>query len=96
IGLGLWSSVYATVAVELAFFAAGIWLYVRTTSAADASGRWGLWALVAFLLAVYAASVLGEAPPNVTAIAWVGHAQWILIAWGYWLDRHRSGTKAVE
>jgi hypothetical protein len=32
---------------------------------------------------------LGPPPPSVAAIAWAGQAQWLLIAWGYWIDRHR-------
>jgi len=22
-------------------------------------------------------------------LAWVGEAQWLFVAWGYWIDRHR-------
>jgi len=90
VGLGLWSSVPGTLAVELSLFAFGVWLYVRTTRPADATGRWALWALVAFLTVVYLANVFGEPPPSVAAIAWVGQAQWLLVAWGYWVDRHRT------
>ena len=33
---------------------------------------------------------LGPPPPSVSAIAWIGQAQWLLIVWGYWIDRHRQ------
>lgn len=89
VGLGLWHSIAATLAVELALFAVGLMLYLRTTRARDRVGQWALWGLVGFLLLIYAANVLGEPPPSAEAIAWVGHAQWLLIAWGYWIDRHR-------
>ncbi len=88
-GLGLWSSLGATLAVELPVFALGLWLYLRTTTAVDGAGRWGLWGLVIFLLAIYFANLFGEPPPNVTILAWVGQAQWLLVAWAYWVDRHR-------
>ena len=89
-GFGLWGSVGATLAVELPVFLAGLWLYLRATRASDATGTWALWGLVAFLLAIYAANLFGgEPPPSVTALAWVGQAQWLLVAWGYWVDRHR-------
>ena len=88
-GLGLWSSVGATLAVELPIFAVGLWLYLRATEALDAVGRWALWALVVFLVAIYLANLIGEPPPNVTVLAWVGQAQWLLVVWGYWVDRHR-------
>lgn len=90
VGLGLWSSLAGTLLVELALFAGGLWLYLRTTQARDATGRWALWGLVAFLGIIYAANLFGTAPPSVDAIAWVGQAQWLLVVWGYWIDRHRE------
>lgn len=92
VGLGLWSSVTATLAVELAIFFIGLWLYFRSTAADDAVGRWALWGLVGFLLLIYLANVFGSPPPSVTVLAWVGQAQWLLIAWGYWIDRHRRAV----
>lgn len=89
-GLGLWSSLPATLGVELAFFAAGLGLYLRATRARDRAGSLGLWSLVAFLLTIQAANLLGPPPPSVPAIAWAGQAQWLLVAWAYWLDRHRE------
>jgi hypothetical protein len=37
-GLGLWNSVPGTIAVELALWIAGTWIYVRTTRARDRVG----------------------------------------------------------
>lgn len=88
-GMGAWSSVALTLAIELPLFAAGAWLYARGTRAADAVGRWGFAALVAFLLAIHAGNLLGPPPPDATAIAWVGQAQWLLVLWAFWLDNHR-------
>lgn len=90
VGLGLWNSVPGTLVLEIGLFALGILIYLRTTRARDGIGRWALVALVVFLGAVYASNLLGPPPPDVTAIAWVGHAQWLLVAWGYWIDRHRA------
>jgi hypothetical protein len=89
VGLGLWNSMPATIAVEAAFFAAGLWLYVRATRPADRTGRFALAGLVAFLVVVEIANFAGPPPPDVAALAWVGHAQWLLVAWGYWVDAHR-------
>lgn len=88
-GLQLWSSLPLTLALEVPLFAVGVWLYGRSTRAADAVGRWGLRGLVLFLLVIYAGNVLGSPPPSVAAIAWVGQLQWLLVLWGYWVDRHR-------
>ena len=90
VGLGLWDSVAGSLAIELILFVFGILVYLRATTARDALGRWTLWGLVVFLLAIYIADRFSPPPPDVMAIAWVGHAQWLLVAWGYWIDRHRT------
>ncbi len=89
-GLGLWSSVKKTILVEGTIFAGAVVLYAWATRARDRAGLWGFWALVAFLLAVYAGNLFGPPPPSAVAVAWVGHAQWLLVAWAFWLDRHRE------
>ncbi len=89
LGLSLWSSLPATLAIEISMFAIGVWLYARATEPADNSGKWGLWGLVAFLLTIYAGNLFGPPPPSVAAIAWAGQLQWLLVIWGYWIDRHR-------
>jgi len=96
VGLGLWNSLPITLIVELGIFGIGVGLYVRTTTATGRVGSVGLWSLVSFLLLVYFGSVFGEAPPNAAAFAWVGQAQWLLVAWGYWIDRHRRTGRAED
>ncbi len=90
VGLGLWNSVPGTLVLEVGLFVLGVLIYLRTTRARDATGRWSLTALIVFLAALYTGNLLAPAPPDTTAIAWVGHAQWLLVAWGYWIDRHRA------
>jgi hypothetical protein len=89
VGLGAWSSLGATLALELPIFAIGLWVYLRVTTARDRAGRWALWSLVGFLVVIYAGNLFGAPPPSVTALAWAAQAQWLLIFWGYWIDRHR-------
>jgi hypothetical protein len=90
VGMGLWNSRPATLAVELGLFGLGLWLYSRSTRARDRAGRWGLWGLAGFLAAVYVTNLLGPPPPGPAAVAWVTQSMWLLVAWGYWLDRHRT------
>lgn len=91
-GLGLWHSVAATAMVEGALFGLCLWIYARTTRARDRVGRWALVGLIAFLVVIYVANLLGPPPPSIAAVAWSAQAIWLLVAWGYWIDRHRSAS----
>ena len=89
LGLGLWNSAAATKSLEIAMFAAGVWIYLRATSARDRVGRWGSWGLAAFLFIGFLVS--GAPPPSVTALwsaAIVLGALTVWLAW--WTDRHRA------
>jgi hypothetical protein len=90
VGLGLWNSVPATLAVESTMFAAAVWLYARTTRPRDGIGRWALVGFLLFTVAIYFTSARGSPPPNERAIAWLGLASWILPFWAAWFDRHRD------
>lgn len=90
LGLGLWHSRLGTLAVELAMFAAGVWLYVRATRPRDRTGRLALAGLVGFLLLVSLANLVSPPPPSAAAVVWAAQATWLLVAWGYWVDRHRT------
>jgi hypothetical protein len=90
VGLGLWNSVPATLAMELVMFAIGVAIYTRSTRPRDGIGRWSHVALVAALLAFYALNIIGGPPPSVTAIWCAGLAGAVLIfAWSSWSDKHR-------
>jgi hypothetical protein len=88
-GLGLWNSMAATLAVEGALFALCVALYARATRALDRIGRWAFWGLVAFLVAVYLVTLFGPPARNTAEVTWSAQAIWLLVAWGYWIDRHR-------
>jgi hypothetical protein len=94
-GLSLWQSLPATLLVELSIFAIGLALYLMTTRPLDRSGRWGLAALVALLLALYGGALFGPPPPSERAIAWVGLAGWLLPLAGVWVDRHRAPRRST-
>ncbi len=90
VGLGLWRSLPATLVVEGLLFLAAVAFYARTTRARDRAGRFGFWGLVAFLLVAHLAAIYGTAPTDVQSLAWGGQSIWLLVLWGYWLNRHRE------
>ena len=36
-------------------------------------------------------ALFGPAPPDVTTLAWVGVASWLLPVWAWWADRNFTG-----
>jgi hypothetical protein len=91
VGLGLWNSIPATLAVEAVMYVAGMVIYLRATRARDGIGRWAILALAAVLLVIYGASAFGPPPPSVEALwitAIIGAG--LLTLWAWWADRHRD------
>ena len=96
VGLGLWNSLPATIAAEVLCFGAGVWIYARCTRARDNVGRYGFWALLAFLFFGWVSTLFAGAPPSVTALAWGGMMMWLMVLWGWWADRHRGAIGATQ
>ncbi len=90
VGLGLWNSIPGTLAVELAMFTAGVWLYLGATRARDSVGGVGFAAFAVFLLAIYAGAAFGPPPPSASAVAWSDMGQWLVVALAAWIDTHRA------
>jgi hypothetical protein len=90
LGLGLWRSVPATLAVEIGMYAAGVALYATATRAKDRTGTWSFVALIAFLFITYIGNALGPPPPSATAVAASALALWLIPLWGLWIERHRE------
>jgi membrane-bound metal-dependent hydrolase YbcI (DUF457 family) len=93
VGLGLWTSPAATIAVEAVLFVAGVAVYARTTRPRDRAGTWGFWGFIAFLLVAYASTLAGGTPPSPRVVAGSALVGWALIPWIAWFDRHREPTQ---
>jgi membrane-bound metal-dependent hydrolase YbcI (DUF457 family) len=93
-GLGIWNSVPATLTLEVAMFAAGLWIYLKTTRSIDRTGTYVLWVFVAFLVVSYIANVVGPPPPSPTALAFFAPLVWIYVALAWWADNHRQPITA--
>jgi hypothetical protein len=95
LGAGLWNSLPATLVVEFALFAVGIWIYSRAAVARDTLGKVLLWTFAITLVVLYVAAVFGPPPPSVRVLAYTGLLGWAFVAWGYWIDRHRVPVVAI-
>jgi membrane-bound metal-dependent hydrolase YbcI (DUF457 family) len=90
-GLTLWNSIAGTMIVELAMFAVGVWLYMRSTKPRDRIGRYSFAAYVFLLLAIYCADPFGGPPPNVQDLIWTAIVFGpLFLTWAWWFDRHRE------
>ena len=90
LGLGLWNYPGTTLATESLMFIAGTAVYSIVTRERDRTGKFGLWTLMATLVAIYFAALWGPPPPNSQAVAVAGHLSWLFVLWAYWVDRHRQ------
>jgi len=89
VGLGLWNSLPGTMIVEITMFIIGIGLYLKSTQSLDKVGKFSFWTLVTFLLVIYLGNLFGPLPPSTNAVTWSAQSIWLLVVWGYWIDRHR-------
>jgi hypothetical protein len=92
LGFGLWNNAIATYILEATLLVSALWLYLRSTSATTAVGKYGASGFVGFLLLVNAVNLFG--PP-------MGDSQWglaifaltsyfLFAAIAFWLDTKRT------
>jgi len=85
VGLGLYNSMVAALISEFGLLAAGIFLYLKTTSAKDQTGKWSILVLIIFLalfpLTMYLPSMV--LPYTVFLLLF-------MLPIGTWIDRHRT------
>lgn len=90
-GLGLWNSIPATLGIESAMFAVGVWMYAHATRPLTRTGRWSFVSFVVVLVLIYGGNLAGPPPPSVRAlwtVALLGMA--LFVVWAAWIDRHRA------
>ena len=90
VGFGLWNVPGVAIALEVLLFVGGLLLYVRSTEARSAGGRWGLVAFVALLVLIEVANLFGPPPTSVSALAPAALVLWLLVPWAAAFDRRRE------
>ena len=95
IGLGLWNSVPATLAVEGLLLAAGAAVYWQRTVARDWQGSRGFWAFIVTIILVWASAPLLPPPSSERAVAVGALALWLIPFWAAWFDFHRARAGTV-
>jgi len=90
VGLGLWNSPTATIAVETTMFVLGVAIYGRTTRATNWRGVFAFWLLVVVLAIFYAMTVAGPPPSSVDFIKYGGLTGVLFVPWAWWIDRNRE------
>ncbi len=89
-GLGLWTSLRWTLAVEGGLWLASLIVYVRLTSAKNRAGAYVFWLVVALLTAAWISNFTVSAPPaaqspvsgSIVALAFFS----LMVAWAFWID----------
>jgi hypothetical protein len=94
LGVGLWRSIAATVAVEGTLWVVALIVYTRATRPRDRIGRWGFFVYVALMSSMYASSFNGTPPPDMRVVAIVNLSLAIFLVWAAWFDRHRERRPA--
>ena len=90
VGFGLWNSFAATIIFEGLIFILGVYFYYKSTKPKNKIGVYSLIGLIVFLIVMYISNLVGPPPPSIEMIGIVGNAQWLIILWGYWIDKNRE------
>lgn len=90
LGLGLWNSLPATLAIEGGFWLLAIVLYVRATRPARRAGIYGFWIGAALLTLSWYSNITKGMEPNPVK-AGVGGLIFfsLMVGWAYWMNRAR-------
>ena len=91
-GLGLWTSVPATIVVEGTLWLIALVAYIRATRANRRTGIYIFWAMIAFLTLSWVNNIMATPPAGSLTVAAIASLTFftLLVAWAYWMDRVRS------
>jgi hypothetical protein len=89
-GLGLWTSIPATLIVEGGFWLLAILLYARASHPRNRAGVYGFWSVIALLTLVWYNNIAGLPPrdPHTAPFASLIFFS-LVVGWAYWMNRLR-------
>ena len=92
LGFGLWNYPVVTFTLEAVLLLSALWLYLRSTSATTALGKYGMPIYVVVLILLNIGNIFGPmGDPDKTTLAITALAAYFLFAAAaFWLDRKRS------
>jgi hypothetical protein len=94
-GLGLWTSIPATVLLEGGFWLLAVILYARATRHKGRTGIYAYWVVIVLLTLAWYGNISGPPPRDPHAAPYISLTLFSLaVAWAYWMNRLRpSATK---
>ena len=92
LGFGLWNNAIATYLLEAALLLLALWMYLRSTKAATAVGKYGMAVFIGFLLLVNVSNIFGAlmVDSKVGLSIFALSSYFLFAAVAFWLDRKRS------
>lgn len=92
VGFGIWNSVVLSLALEFGLWTTGILVYTKATGSKQPRS---FWILIVFMTIIYLANTFGPKPEIGTPAAMIAGpavALWLVVFWGWWIDRQRQSN----
>ncbi len=92
LGFGLWNNAIATYALEAVLLVSALWLYLGSTSATSAVGKYGMSVFVVFLLLVNVLNIFGPLQGDSKLVLAISAltSYFLFAVVAFWLDTKRS------
>ncbi len=99
VGMGLWTSIPATLVVEGGLWVLAIIVLARATRPKKRAGVYAFWSVVVLLTLAWYNNIAGAPPPNPRTAPIASLAFFtLLVVWAYWMNRVRpvAATTAAQ
>lgn len=90
LGLGLWDSISATIAIEGASWVGALVMYLKTRPLSGWVSHMAFWSLVLVCTAMWVMGPWSPPPPSERALGWFALIGWLTVPWAWFADRRSS------